>query len=142
MTDIKSHVRPGGSPYVSPEGIVYGTDGKLRWACETAGLRRRCLLFTLDESRVSCSRVKGHTTVAEVTHAFAVWVGGQSQPALRFEPPKTLELSAVRRITVDRTRNVLRLKRGLGRFDLLVSPQQLDPITDFLRSCCPQATVQ
>jgi len=142
MTDMRSHVRPGGSPYVSPEGIVCSTDGKLRWACETAGLRRRCLLFTLDETRVSRSQVKGKATAAEVTHAFAVWVGGQSQPALRFDPPKTLELNAVTRIIVDRTRNVIRLKRGLGSFDLLLRAQQLDAITDFLRSCCPQATVQ
>lgn len=142
MTDLRSHVRPGGSPYVSPEDIVCGTDRKLRWAFEPTGLRRRCLLFTLDENRVCCSRVKGKATAAEVTHAFAVWVGGQSQPALRFDSPKTMELNAMTRIIVDRTRNVIRLKRGLGSFDLLLSPQQLDPITDFLRSCCPQATVQ
>lgn len=137
-----SHVRPGGKAYVSPEGIVHSTDGKLRWARETAGLRRRCLLFTLDENRVSRCRVKGRATADEVTHAFAVWVGGQSQPALRFEPPKTLELSAVRRITADRTRGLLRLGRPWGSFDLLVSPQQLDPIADFLRRHCPQASVR
>ena len=142
MTDLRSHVRPGGSPYVSPEDIVCGTDRKLRWAFEPTGLRRRCLLFTLDENRVCCSRVKGHATADEVTHAFAVWVGGQSQPALRFEPPKVLELRAVRRIIVDRPRNAIHLKRTWGGFVLHVSPQQLDPIADFLRRHCPQAAIQ
>ena len=138
MADLRSRVRPGGSPYVSPEGIICSTDGKLRWAHETAGLRRRCLLYTLDDKQVSCSRVKGRATADEVTHAFAVWVGGQSQPALRFEPPKTLELSAVHRITANRTRGLIRL----NRFTLLVSSQQFDPILDFLHVHCPQAAVQ
>ena len=141
MINGESQVRPGGSPYVSPEGIIHGTDLKYRWAYETAGLRRRCLLFTLDESRVSRCRVKGRATVDEITHAFAVWVGGQSQPALRFEPPKTLELSVVRRITVNRTRSLIRLGRAWGSVTVLVSPQQLDPILDFLRRSCPQAAV-
>lgn len=136
-----SHVRPGGSACVSPEGVVHGTDGKLRWACES-GLPRRCLLFTLDESRVSRSRVKGRATADEVTHAFAVWVGGQSQPALRFDPPKTLELSAVSRITAAPARNRIVLKAGLKRLSLLVMPRQFDPILAFLRQNCPQATVQ
>jgi len=140
-----SHVRPGGKAYVSPEGIVHGTDGKLRWACETSllpGLPRRCLLFTLDENRVSRCRVKGRATADEVAHAFAVWVGGQSQPALRFEPPKTLELSAVRRITADRARRRIRLGRAMGHLDLLVSPQQFEPILDLLRGNCPQAAIK
>ena len=135
-------VRPGGSAVVTPEGIVCGTDAKYRWALEISGLRRRCLLFTLDKSRISRSRVKGRATADEVTHAFAVWVGGQSQPALRFEPPKVLELSAVRRITADRTRGLIRLGRTRGSLALLVSPQQLDPILAFLRRNCPQASVQ
>lgn len=135
-------IRPGGSSIVTPEGIVCGTDAKYRWACETAGLRRRCLLFTLDQNRVSCCRVKSRATAEEVTHAFAVWVGGQSQPALRFEPPKILELSAVRSIAADRTRGQIRLGRKWSSLILLVSPQQLDPILDFLRRNCPQASVQ
>ena len=142
MPNTPSHVRPGGCAYASPERIVYGTDGKLRWAYETAGLRRRCLLFTLDEGRISCSRAKGHATVDQVTHAFAVWVGGQSQPALRFQPPKTLELRAVRRITAHPARNLIALKSGLSTFPILVSPQQFDPILDFLRLHCPQSVVQ
>ena len=145
MSNTHPNVRPGGSPYVSPEGIVYGTDGKLRWANETAllpGLPRRCLLFTLDENRVSRCRVKGRATADEVTHAFAVWVGGQIQPALRFQPPKTLELGAVRRITAAPARNLIALKSGLSTFPILVSPQQFKPILDFLRLHCPQAVVQ
>ena len=141
MSERSDNVRPGGKAHVSPEGIVHGTDGKLRWACVPTFLSRRCLLFTLDESRVSRCRVKGRATVDEITHAFAVWVGGQSQPALRFEPPKTMELSAVRRITVNRTRSLIRLGRAWGSFTVLVSPQQLDPILDFLRRSCPQAAV-
>lgn len=73
-------VRPGGSAVVTPEGIVCGTDAKYRWALEISGLRRRCLLFTLDKSRISRSRVKGRATADEVTHAFAVWVGGRTEP--------------------------------------------------------------
>ncbi|MBE6972693.1 MAG: hypothetical protein E7440_02285 [Ruminococcaceae bacterium] len=138
MINGQSQVRPGGSPYVSPEGIIHGTDLKYRWAYETTGLRRRCLLFTLDENRVSCSRVKGRATADEVTHAFTVWVGGQSQPALRFDSPKTMELSTVRRITANRTRGLIRL----NRFTLLVSSQQFDPILGFLHVHCPQAAVQ
>ena len=139
MSNNRSHVRPGGSAYVSPEQLVHGTDGKLRWAHKAPGLSRRCLLFTLDETRISRSRVKGRATMDEVTHAFAVWVGGQSQPALRFDPPKTLELSTVRRITATRDRIIL--KAGSRSFPLLVSPQQFDPIMDFLRQTCPQAAV-
>ena len=138
-------IRLGGTAIVTSEEIVCGTDAKYRWAYETAplpGLRRRCLLFTMDESRVSRCRVKGHATAKEVTHAFAVWVGGQSQPALRFEPPKILELSAVRSIAADPTRGQIRLGRKWGSLLLLVSPQQLDPILDFLRRNCPQASVK
>lgn len=138
MTTNQSHVRPGGSPYVSPEKIVHGTDGKLRWTYET-GLSRRCLLFTLDESRVSRSLVKGRTTADDVTHAFAVWVGGQSQPALRFQSPKTLELRAVRRIAAHPSSNKIVLKTRLASFPLLVSPQQFAPLLNFLRQSCPQA---
>lgn len=133
--------RPGSSPILTPEGIICGTDGKYRWV--TQSLRgRACTLFTMDEHTVSRRQVKGRASKDEVVHAFAVWVGGQSQPALRFHPPKSFDLSAVRHITVHRARGLILLRRGWSRFVLPVSPEQLDPVLDFLRLHCPQTTIQ
>lgn len=47
MNDIPGYVRPGGRAYVSPEGIVYGTDGKLRWAYEFDQRKKPTVLVSL-----------------------------------------------------------------------------------------------
>lgn len=47
MNDIPGYVRPGGRAYVSAEGIVYGTDGKLRWAYEFDQRRKPTVLVEL-----------------------------------------------------------------------------------------------
>ena len=133
--------RPGSSPVLTPEGIICGTDEKYRWVTQPSQ-GRACTLFTMDETSVSRRQVKGRANKDEVIHTFAVWVGGQSQPALRFKPPKSLDLSAVRHITVNRVRSLILLSRGWGRFTLSASPEQLDPILGFLRLHCPQATIR
>lgn len=133
--------RPGSSPILTPEGIICGTDGKYRWVTQPFR-SSACTLFTMDEHAVSRRRVKGRAGKDEVVHAFTVWVGGQSQPALRFYPPKSFDLGAVRHITVHRARGLILLRRGWSRFVLSVSPEQLDPVLDFLRLHCPPITIQ
>lgn len=140
-----SHPRPGENPFVTPEGIICGTDGKYRWVCETAqsfGLFRgkpRCVLFTMDEHIISFRQVKGRVSQEEVTHAFAVWVGGQSQPALRFNPPRQMTLDMVRRIIPIPDRYRIRL-RGAGRgLCVRTAPEQFGVILDHLTRHCPRA---
>ena len=199
MSHIPGFVRPGGKPYVSPEGIVYGTDGKLRWAYEFdqrkqptvlwAKLRKYvslcavvgalilllqvgtggvaalpgalvvllgllaagavvagigfgvhllengpivCLLFTLDEESVSCQQVKGKTDKEKVTHAFAEWVGGQSQPSLRVCSQRSVRLNQVKSLAADPERNCIRL-RGAKRAPVVYAePQQFQVVLDKL----------
>lgn len=137
--------RPGENAYVSPEGIIYGTDGKCRWVCDVPRLlgpllgSPRCLLFTMDETSISSCQVKGRIHKDEVIHAFAVWVGGQSQPALRFQAPRTVRLSAVKRITPSPAKHLIRLSTGLSGFSIHADPRQFSFILDHLTRYCPQA---
>lgn len=142
-----SSPRPGSTPTVTPEGIICGTDGKYRWVCQMARTldpirrSRRCLLFTMDEHSVSSHQAKGRVSKDEIIHAFCVWVGGQSQPALRFHPPRQMELAAVRRILVRPRRNRMVLQCGLNRFPLQTDPAQCEVILDYLSRHCPRATI-
>ncbi|MBE6957385.1 MAG: hypothetical protein E7450_08065 [Ruminococcaceae bacterium] len=204
MNNIPDYVRPGGKSYVSPEGIIYCTDGNMRWAYELdqcsrpakllsllrrwiavgavagvlvlglrvatdgmAGLlsgllvllgligagavlalvlfgvhllqkgRVVCLLFTLGEETVSCQQVKGTANKEKVTHEFAVWVGGQSQPALQFCELRQAELRSVRAIGADQVRHSIRLRGAKGLQTLLLEPQQFQPVLSYLQEHCP-----
>lgn len=192
-----SRPRPGGTAHVSPEGIIYCTDGKFRWVYEfdqrkrptvllsflwkymaagaTVGLLFLflhtdrllsslavllgltaagalaalipfalhilrngpflCLLFTADESMVSCQRVKGKTNEAKVAHAIAAWVGGQSQPALRFYDALTCRFDSVGTIRPIPSHDLIRVN-GLKVY---ARPEQLPLVLDYLKRQCPQA---
>ena len=115
--------RPGSSPIVTPEGIICGTDGKYRWVSQCIfpfRACRHCTLFTMDERSIS-SR--------------------QSQPALRFQPPKELALTAVRRILVCPRKNRIILRRGLCGLALQTDAAQLEISLDYLSPRCPQAAI-
>lgn len=136
--------QPGSSPIVSPEGIICSTDGKYRWVSQCVlpfRGRRHCTLFTMDESSVSSRRVKGRVSKDEVIHAFAVWVGGQSQPALRFHPPKQMELATVRRILVWPGKNRIMLRCRFGGLTLQMETAQQEVILDYLSHHCPRAAI-
>ena len=136
--------RPGSSPIVTPEGIICGTDGKYRWVSQCIfpfRACRHCTLFTMDERSISSRQVKGRASKDEVIRAFAVWVGGQSQPALRFQPPKELALTAVRRILVCPRKNRIILRRGLCGLALQTDAAQLEIILDYLSPRCPRAAI-
>lgn len=202
MNHIPGHVRPGGTSYVSPEGIIYCTDGKLRWVyeidqrkCPTvllgllwkyvaaalvvgalflrlppdAGIvtivmaqlsligvaaalalvmfgvrlletgRYVCLVYTLDEQTVSCQQVKGKARKEKVTHAFAVWVGGQSQPAVRVCSLRETPLGDVRAVEAEPKKQRIRL-RGKKSLALRVETQQFQPVLDYLKAYCPQVS--
>lgn len=201
MNNSPSFVRPGGRAYVSPEGIIYGTDGKLRWVYEfdqrkkptvwlallwkyvavaivvgalflrlppdatifTAiaaqlaligvavavalivfGVRllengpKLCLLFTLDENILSCQQVKGKTDKEKVTHAFAQWVGGQSQPSLRVCGLRTVRLDCVKKLVADPERNYIRLRGAKGLNTVFAERQQISIVLDYLKQHCHQ----
>lgn len=202
MNNIPGFVRPGGKAYVSPEGIVYGTDGKLRWAYEfdqrkkptvllallwkyvavalTAGVLFLwlpmetkivtavmaqlvlvgvavavalavfgvhllengpvvCLLFTMDEETLSCQRVKGKGDKETVTHAFAEWVGGQSQPSLRVCGLRTVRLGCVKKLAAHPERNRIRLRGAKGAPTVFAGPQQFQTVLDWLKERCSQS---
>lgn len=132
--------RPGSSPILTPEGIVCGTDEKYRWVIQPSQ-GRACTLFTMGENTISRQQVKGRASRDEVIHAFSVWVGGQSQPALRFHPPKQMELPAVRRILVWPDKNRIVLRQGLSRLLLQTDAAQLEPVLDYLSYHCFRASV-
>lgn len=136
---------PGASPNLSPEGIIYGTDRKCRWVYELParftlfGGGPRCLLFTLDETAISCRQVKGRARREEVTHAFAVWVGGQSQPALRFQAFQQVPLARVRRIIPNSAKNRIDLRGPGCRLRLYADSRQFNTVLGHLHGYCPQA---
>lgn len=195
MNEVPGYVRPGGKAHVSPEGLIYGTDGKLRWVYEIDQRKRPtvlmsllwnyvaialvvgalflrlppqatapttvaawaalvgvavmaalvvfgvrlmengrfvCLVYTLDEQAISCQQIKGKTDKEQVTHAFAVWVGGQSQPAVRVCNLRQTALDRVRSVVADPARNRIRLRGGKGLREILVRPQQLAPVLEQL----------
>ncbi len=205
MNNVPGFVRPGGRAYVSPKGIIYGTDGKLRWAYEfdqrkkptvllalfwnyvwlcaavgllvllvqvgingigalldsllvvlaligvaavaalvVFGLRLVengpivCLLFTMDENTLSCQQVKGKTDKEKVTHAFAEWVGGQSQPSLRVCGMRTARLDCVKEIAADPDRNCIRLRGPKKAPAVFAEPQQIPVVLDYLKRHCPR----
>ncbi len=205
MNNIPGFVRPGGRAYVSPEGIIYGTDGKLRWAyefdqrkkptvllallwnyvwlCAAVGLLvllvqvsingieallgsllvvlaligvaavaalvmfgvrlmengpKLCVLFTLDEDTISCQQIKGKTDKEKVTHAFAQWVGGQSQPSLRVCGQRTARLDCVKKLVADPERNHIRLQGAKGLNTVFAEQQQISTVMDYLKQHCHQ----
>lgn len=198
--------RPGGTSYVSPEGIIHCTDGKFRWVYErdqrkqptvllsllwkcmaagavagavplllrlgsntdagflsgllamlaliTAGALvslvlfaahilqnglTQCLLFTADESMISCQQVKGRTSKEKVAHAIAAWVGGQSQPSLRFYDPCVSHFDTVTVITPDPRHDRIRLSGTEGANTVCAEPPQFSLVLDYLKRQCPQA---
>ena len=197
--------RPGGTAYVSPEGIIYCTDGKFRWVYEIDQRRQPtlllsllwklmtlgaivgllilmvrmgshghtvffsgllltvilmaagalvsaaifalrllktgpllCLLFTADDTGVSCQQVKGKTSKAKVAHAIAAWVGGQSQPALRFYDADTCRFDGVSTIHPDPQRHAIRL----GGLTVLAEEEQFPLVLDYFKKQCPQAAIK
>lgn len=200
MDKESARVRPGGTAYVSPEGIVHSTDGKYRWVYEVdrwtdgaqwaagvgkyaligavlgvltlllkveggwltaltvfAGLtalgpvlhgldiltggRSKCILFTMDEAMVSRQQVKGRADKDKVARTVAAWVGGQSNPALQFEPAVETALSGVRSIVAHRARGQFRLSSTSGRNCIRVEGAQFDFVLEQLKQFCP-GTVQ
>jgi len=192
-----SRPRPGGTAHVSPEGIIYCTDGKFRWVYEFDQRKRPtillsllwkfmaagaaagllflllhtdrllhslgvllgltaagalaalvpfalhilrngpclCLLFTADGSTVSCQQVKGKTTGEKVAHAIAAWVGGQSQPALRFHDARVCRFDSVRTIHPNPAHDLIRVN-GLKVY---ARPEQFPLVLDYLKRQCPGA---
>ncbi|MBQ3556666.1 MAG: hypothetical protein IJA11_02585 [Oscillospiraceae bacterium] len=198
MNNIPGHVRPGGTSHVSPEGLIYCTDGKLRWVYEIdqrkkptvllsllwkyvaaalvvgamflrlppdAGIftivmaqlsligaaaalalvmfgvrllengRYICLVYTLDDQTASCQQVKGKTRKEKVTHAFAVWVGGQSQPAVRVCALREVRFDHVRVMEIKDSKQRIEL-RGKKNLALWLEPQQLQPVLNHLKVHC------
>jgi len=197
--------RPGGKAHISPEGIIYCTDGKFRWVYEidqrrhptlllsllwklmalgavagllilivrmgrhghtillsglllTAALMAagalvsvavfafrllkngpvQCLLFTADELGVICQQVKGKTNKEKVAHAIAAWVGGQSQPALRFYDADTCRFDGVSTIRLDPKRHTIRMD-GLT---ILAEEAQFPLVLDYFKRQCPEANIK
>lgn len=194
--------RPGGKAYVSPEGIIYCTDGKYRWVYEFDQRKRptlllsllwkfvsvgaiagmlalltrvgtgaaapfwsgllitlalmaagtlvsltvfaahilqngptQCLLFTADEDMISCQQVRGKTNKEKVAHAIAAWVGGQSQPSLRFYDPNAVRLDTVTSIAPEPKHGLIRVN-GLKVY---AEPEQFPLILNYLKRQCPRA---
>lgn len=197
-----SRPRPGQTACVSPEGIIYCTDGKFRWVYEIDQRRHptlflsllwklmavgviigllllpmrmgshgllsgllltlflaaagavvsaaifafrllksgpfQCLLFTADEVMVSRQLVKGRMTKEKVSHAIAAWVGGQSQPALRFHDADTCRFDRVSTIRSDQKRHTIRI----GTLTVLAEEAAFPLVLDYFKRSCPEATIK
>lgn len=198
--------RPGGKSYISPEGIIHCTDGKLRWVYEldqrkkptillsllwkfmtvgaiagllillirlgshgTAALGigllltlaltaagallslgvfaarilhngpAVCFLFTMDADMVSRQQVRGKASKEKVVHAIAAWVGGQSQPSLRFYDPHVSHFDTVTAIKADSHHQRIRVSSVEGSNTVYAEPEQFQLVLDYLRAQCPQA---
>ena len=97
-----------------------------------------CTLYTMDESSINSQQVEGWLDKDAVVHAFLVWVGGQSQPALRFKNPSELKFSTLKRIAADPKGNLIRM----GGMAIRTEPRQFQVILDYLTRHCPQATLR
>lgn len=97
-----------------------------------------CTLYTMDETSINSQQVEGRLDKEAVAHAFLVWVGGQSQPALRFKDPYQLSFNTVKRIAADPKRNRIRM----GGMLIRTEPQQFQVILQHLTQHCPQATLR
>ena len=130
--------RPGGKPVISPEGLVYCTDGKCRWVGQAAPTRTgllakllpppRCILYILDRDAVSAQRVKGKVGRDRVFALISQWTGGQSYPSLHFDPPIQRKLAYVTEAQSLPDRGCIRLDGGQGKLDLYGDPAQLDAV--------------
>lgn len=96
-----------------------------------------CLLFTMDGEMISCQQVKGKNTQEKVAHAIAAWVGGQSQPALRFYDPCTNYFDCVRSIQTDAGRSRILLQGTDGRNAIFADEAQLPLVLEYLQANCP-----
>ena len=97
-----------------------------------------CLLFTADEKTISCQQVKGKNTKEAVSHAIAAWVGGQSQPALRFYDATELPFRIVTSIRANSDRDLIRVD-GLP---IRADAAQFPLVLNYIERQCPNATVQ
>ena len=106
------------------------------WDVLTQG-RKRCVLFAMDEHTISCQQVKGKADKEKVAHTVSVWVGGQSNPSLRFETPVETALFGVRTVVADRTKGQFRLSGASGRNRIRVEGAQFDFVLERLKQYCP-----
>lgn len=97
-----------------------------------------CLLFTADEQGVSCQQVKGKNTKQTVSHAIAAWVGGQSQPALRFYDAMQVQYDAVSSIRARSARDLIQI----GGLAVRTEPEQFPLVLDYFKRQCPHAAVE
>lgn len=101
-----------------------------------------CLLFTMDADMVSRQQVKGKTDKEKVSHAIAAWVGGQSQPSLRFYAPYVSHFDAVTAIKADSHHHRIRVSGADGSNTVYAEPEQFQLVLDYLCAQCPQAKVK
>ena len=95
-----------------------------------------CLLFTMDGEMISCQQVKGKTTPEKVAHAIAAWVGGQSQPSLRFYDPCASRFAGVRTIQSVRARHCIRLRGADGSTAIFADEIQFPLVLEYLQTNC------
>lgn len=101
-----------------------------------------CTLYTMDESSINSRQVEGRLDKDAVVHAFLVWVGGQSQPALRFKDPSQLSFNTVKRIAANPKRSLIRMGGTLDTFLIRAEPQQFQVVLHHLVRHCPQAKLR
>lgn len=138
---------PGGQPYVSPEELVFTTDGKCRWVCQAApsplarllsALLPRstsngpCILYTMDEQSITAQPVKGKADRERVFRLISKWTGGQSHPSLRFDKPTTLHLRYLTDVVCDPDAGCVRLDGGEGSLLVYADREQLDSVYTLL----------
>ena len=140
-------VVPGGQPYVSPEGLVFTTDGKCRWVgmAQAALLPRLlslllprfnpsgpCVLYTMDETSITAQPVKGTGDIDRVFRLISKWTGGQSHPSLHFDKAVTLQLRFLTEVVCDTDNTCVHLDGGQGSLTIYAQGNQLDAIYTLL----------
>lgn len=138
---------PGGQPCVSPDGLVFTTDGKCRWVCQAEppilarlvsslipgfAPKGRCILYTLDEQSITAQPLRDKVGRERVFQLISKWTGGQSHPSLRFDRPNTRRLRYLTSLSCDRDSGRIRLDGGEGAMRIYADREQLDSIYTLL----------
>jgi hypothetical protein len=100
-----------------------------------------CVVFAMDENMVCQQRVIDRVGKQKVADIIAEWVGGQSQPFLRFQPVIGSEFETVRSIRANSERDLILIRDAAGTNRIYLERQQFEPVLNYMIQHCPKAKV-
>lgn len=100
-----------------------------------------CVLFTMDDTAICRQQIRGRVDKQKAEAVIISWVGGQSQPHLRFYPPKEIRPSQIRTVRFRPEREQI-LLRGGGKLRVQGDSAQLGAVLTHLQTACPAADIK